>query len=184
VPAVTTGIAQPDNGALTEAALLEITCKSALELEVATFAKCANAAADGYTEGAYDAWLDAYHSCASEVDAFMTPLKVAGGECALPFKTAPPAEDLAKMRRAEAAAKKRAEETAAKTLAERDAARKQNTHQQTQLLAAEKKRAADASSWKQAAEALAAKNTEEIAGMKTAQKKALGKMQAAEEDRT
>ena len=69
-----------------------------------------------YTVFAYLSCL--LHGFPTKVDAFMTPLKVAGGECALPFKAAPPAEDLAKMRQAEAAAKKRAEAT----LAERDTA--------------------------------------------------------------
>ena len=65
----------------------------------------------------------------------MTPLKVDGGECALQFKTAPPAEDLAKMRQAEAAAKKRAETT----LAERDTAVALNKDQQKKLLSVVKR---------------------------------------------
>jgi len=61
------------------------------------FAACAHAAADDYAEGhfgpashpaAYGAWLDAYHLCSIEVDAFMTPLKVDGTECATQFTTA------------------------------------------------------------------------------------------------
>jgi len=128
------GIAQKDSAAL-QAALLQSQCQSALEFEVTMFARCAHAAADSYTEGQYDAWLDAYHSCSSEVDAFMTPLKVDGGECALQFKTAPPAEDLAKMRQAEAAAKKRAETT----LAERDTAVALNKDQQKKLLSVVKR---------------------------------------------
>lgn len=131
------------------------------------FAACAHAAADDYAEGhfgpashpaAYGAWLDAYHSCSSEVDAFMAPLKVGGEECETQFTTAAvakPAVDVRTWSEREAAAQSN-QELINKEQAAADAAQKQ------QAEAAAKKQAEETRAKKELAEALVEEQAKDI----------------------